>query len=198
VADLGTTIIAAAAGLSGAVIGAFASRGAAKQQAKASMQVATAKNVEDRQTWLKNRRVDVYAQFVTAAQKLLRLCEQLLDAADQGSSSIVSRREQEGAYYELVAQNALVQILASEDGEVINATHDVMDETRRLWTECRDLLSDRGTQDISSEVVRLEKRTLEIRKLRHKAISAMADELGTSKSADREETLDNLAPGSRP
>jgi hypothetical protein len=188
-ADLGTAIIAAAAGLIGAGIGGLASIWAARQQARASMQVAAVQNMEERQTWLRNSRRDVYAHFLPAAQKLLRLCEQLIDAAKQGSPSVVRMSEQEGAYYELVVQNALVQILA--DGEVIKAAHDVMEETRRLWEECKNLAP------YSSEVDRLDNWTYKIRDLRHKAIYAMQDELGIPQSGGLKETLDNLS-GSQP
>ena len=153
------------------------------------MQVAAVQNMEERQTWLRNSRRDVYAHFLPAAQKLLRLCEQLIDAARRGSSSVVSRSEQEGAYYELVVQNALVQILANE--EVIKAAHDVMEETRRLWEECKNLAP------YSSEVDRLDNWTYKIRDLRHKAIYAMQDELGIPQSGGLKETLDNLS-GSQP
>jgi hypothetical protein len=188
-ADLGTAIIAAAAGVIGAGMGGLASIRAARQQARASMQVAKAQNKEDQQTWLRNSRRDVYAHFLPAAQKLLRLCEQLIDAAKQGSSSVVSMSEQEEAYYELVVQNALVQILAN--GEVIKAAHDVMEETRHLWEECRNLAP------YSSEVDRLDNWTYKIRDLRHKAICTMQDELGIPQSGGLKETLDNLS-GSQP
>ena len=190
-ANLGTAIIAAAAAVIGAGIGGLTGLLAARQQARAAMQVATAQNMEDRQTWLKNSRRDVYAHFLPAAQKLLRLCEQLIDAAKQGSSSVVSRSEQEGAYYELVVQNALVQILANE--EVIKAAHDVMEETRRLWEACRKL----SPNSSEVEVDRLDEWTNKIRGLRHKAICAMQDELGIPQSGDLKEALANLS-GSQP
>lgn len=190
-ANLGTAIIAAAAGVIGVGIGGVISLLTARQQAQVAKDVATAKTMEDRQTWLKDSRRDVYAHFIPAAQKLLRLCEQLIDAARRGSSSDVSPPEQEGAYYELVVQNALVQILANE--EVIKAAHDVMEETRRLWEACRKL----SPNSSEVEVDRLDEWTNKIRDLRHKAIRAMKDELGIRQSGDLKEALANLS-GSQP
>jgi hypothetical protein len=82
---------------------------------------------EERRSWLKDQRQEVYPKFIAAAQSVLEACEALseldesgesdqldqLDESDEPRSAILDRLRR--GYRDLVVHNAVIQTLGSRD-----------------------------------------------------------------------------------
>ena len=121
--------------------------------------------VEERRTWLNDKRQDVYPKFIAAAQCVLHACEELPHS--MRSPSVVLDQLQEG-YADLVVRNALAQTLATRSTIAAIRLH--------MYTliALKDIRLDRKPNPGSDEVAKLLRGA---RRSRHLALEAIRIEL---------------------
>lgn len=139
--------------------------------------------IEERRTWLNDKRQDVYPSFIAAAQCVLYACEEWPHSI--GSESVVLDQLQTG-YADLVVQNALAQTLATRSTIAAIRLH--------MYTliELRNILLNRKPNPGSDEVAKLLRGA---RQSRHLALQAIRNELDVP---DTDGLVDDLAHRIKP